>query len=387
MKKMFTCFLLLLPMVSPLLAQDVFRRHETKASEVKTSISPKLQLESLAGQGWNSSTNELTDNFKSVYTYDAAGNTIMQMDYNWDVKAAQWIKNFKIEYVFNEAGQKITDTDATWDSNTNAWIYLSKREFEYDITNGNVLEISWIWNKAEQKWTNSNKTENVYDASGKLLTELHYNLFTDKWELTRKTEHTNDINGNEILKAFYHLGTDNTSWILSDKSKTDYTYDENKNILTAMTAEWDGADWLYEGKSIYTYDLQVNSADIIWPLGNAYKNKLLYVTDYNENVNHEWIKTGMVTFAYSDFTTDIKDEALIESVSVCPNPAHTSITCKFPAQIEQAALTVYDQQGKVVIEQQVDHNTSLPVANLSGGLYLYIFSAGQNIYKGKFVIE
>jgi len=91
------------------------------------------------------------------------------------------------------------------------------------------------------------------------------------------------------------------------------------------------------------------------------------------------------------FTTDCSSKSLKPDkengrINIYPNPANDFIVFDLTTSREWTTITIYDIQGKKVIEQRVNDG-QVSVQNLPKGLYLYRIDDGKTIYTGKVIKE
>jgi hypothetical protein len=91
----------------------------------------------------------------------------------------------------------------------------------------------------------------------------------------------------------------------------------------------------------------------------------------------------VATFESEIGIVDIK----ISSVSIFPNPATDNITVTLPENVHQATFTVYDMQGKMLLQQNIGNQETVSVSNLSAGVYIYHVRTEKESYTGKIVLR
>jgi hypothetical protein len=83
------------------------------------------------------------------------------------------------------------------------------------------------------------------------------------------------------------------------------------------------------------------------------------------------------------------EPTLAEELLVYPNPASYQVTVVLPVELKNAALALFNAQGKVVIEQSASGRRPLevPVSQLPKGIYLLRIQYGTNGLFRKLVVE
>ncbi len=110
------------------------------------------------------------------------------------------------------------------------------------------------------------------------------------------------------------------------------------------------------------------------------------------------VQTGNVNFAKDNVLPTISgkpmsDVAVLEQLSLFPNPAHDQVNLRFIATTTGTYnVTLYNATGKTVVEQKAQFNegenaATFDVLNFPRGLYIVKVSNGDEIYTQKVVIE
>jgi hypothetical protein len=99
---------------------------------------------------------------------------------------------------------------------------------------------------------------------------------------------------------------------------------------------------------------------------------------------------------WSRFTNIIKDNncntgietfSLAHGISVYPNPATDHISVILPENVSNAVFTLYDMQGKVLIQQNIGNQDVVSVNNLAAGIYIYSVITNKQKHIGKIIIN
>jgi hypothetical protein len=111
-----------------------------------------------------------------------------------------------------------------------------------------------------------------------------------------------------------------------------------------------------------------------WDDGNTDNPRTVTVTQDTSFIATFESETGVV---------DIKTS----SVSVYPKPANDHITVILPENVSNAVFTVYDMQGKALIEENISNRDEVSVRNLAAGIYIYQIRTAKERYTGKTTIS
>ncbi len=128
----------------------------------------------------------------------------------------------------------------------------------------------------------------------------------------------------------------------------------------------------------------------------------------SQSSNYRWFRNGQpayllgldgdslgIAINYSEYllnnssTGIAQPTATIMSVLVYPNPAIGQVNFVFPEMIkDNTALKIYDAQGRLVHETEVDGITGYGFStnNMENGLYFYSVTGSEIKYNGRFVI-
>jgi hypothetical protein len=80
----------------------------------------------------------------------------------------------------------------------------------------------------------------------------------------------------------------------------------------------------------------------------------------------------------------VKNNSLIE---IYPNPATDYIHITLPENIQHAVFTLYDMQGKTLVQQQINNQDVVLVSNLAAGIYIYNVRTDKEKQTGKLIIN
>jgi hypothetical protein len=70
-------------------------------------------------------------------------------------------------------------------------------------------------------------------------------------------------------------------------------------------------------------------------------------------------------------------------ITVYPNPATDKITVTLPENVSNAVFTLYDMQGKALIQQSINNQDVVSVSDLVAGIYIYSVRTEKVNYQGK----
>lgn len=141
----------------------------------------------------------------STYTYDEAGHTLLNMNYNGQLQDGSWVESSKYEYDYNEYGDQTSLLYST--KRGNSWREVMKDTLTYDENHLCLSQLTRTkggWGPMADTWMDAYKYEFEY-VDGELASETYYEggfgWFTQEMTLDNVTAYTFDSYGNEILKT------------------------------------------------------------------------------------------------------------------------------------------------------------------------------------------
>ena len=90
---------------------------------------------------WGSLTNEWIKSAREVYTYDANGNLIETVMFDWS-GINDWVKSNREVYTYNANGNQTETIKYDWDLGTNDWVYKEKKVIFWSATNTSLPDNS-----------------------------------------------------------------------------------------------------------------------------------------------------------------------------------------------------------------------------------------------------
>ncbi len=196
---------------------------------------------------------------KREFAFDKDGHKLLELVYDWDPISNQWLNSIDLKYAYNENGNIKNSVYWVWDNSTNSWQGDNKEEFYFD-ENGNTTELfSFKWDKTLEDWVYNGKTENTYDEnSNQLISSFYTWEQTDSsWFGISKVEHRFNINSKELFRIDYRW--DETENLWGEVKKETYSYDEKENLILTSLFNWDNVayEWIFDtdkSKTEFTYN-------------------------------------------------------------------------------------------------------------------------------------
>jgi len=105
------------------------------------------------------------------------------------------------------------------------------------------------------------------------------------------------------------------------------------------------------------------------------------ITAIDENGNESFCEFNIIT----DFSLDIDDFSLDQSITLFPNPTKGNITLQNNNDITLSEVIIYDSIGRIINSQQIDNttvDTQISLENHPDGIYFVrINSENTNVVR------
>ena len=211
----------------------------------------------------------------------AAEYQLMDSIINWnlDLSNGEWKNSDKtIKMTYDNKNRLISLIVQNWDLDTQEWVNSGKSTYTYN-NNGDVTQLLMEgWDEGE--WINTMKSTMNYDRNNNLINSK-IELWMDEWIALSYTEFTYDNNHN-VLTEINQAGLFGP---LKNETKEIFTYDTKNNVLTSIHQVWNGEDWENQSKITNTYNAKnyiLTYTNQTWESGSwLYFNKQTFT--YNSN--------------------------------------------------------------------------------------------------------
>jgi Secretion system C-terminal sorting domain len=142
------------------------------------------------------------------------------------------------------------------------------------------------------------------------------------------------------------------------------------NASKATVMKYTGSAWQTVGAAGFTPGKAYDISLAIGP-GNAPYVAFADYTDSN--------KISLMTFGG---TASVNNTSAAE-ISVYPNPVNSELTINCPSPI--SGVTIYDLNGRVVLEERQPANNHFDISNFTNGFYLVKITSEEQVYTRKIV--
>jgi len=342
---------------------------------------------------WNRDTNSWIYTHKLEKSFDSKMNISLTVLSDWNTATNQWINTSKTESTYNSLGHETLRVQYNWDTDKKQWVGDNKGMYSYDITGNMILYVKYIWDDASNGWINYSKAEEETDSNGNPIMQSRYlwDQTLGIWVGQSKEESTYNTSNYPVTMIEYGWDSITNNWIPKEKTETVLTDDDE--MVSEKIYNWDSTEnkWKdYFGIEL-TYDYSHKTDDLLLP--NQYSNSsifhhMLMKYNYYGYIEDDYIFTMNIVFHYSKITLTGINQYTDGTVQVFPNPASDKLTFKWNDSARQLSLTIYNTNGKIVLQDFISNNSTVPINNLSGGMYIYrLTNDGQPVSTGKISVK
>jgi hypothetical protein len=149
-----------------------------------------------------------------------------------------------------------------------------------------------------------------------------------------------------------------------------YAISNNTNMGTVIG----GGDYAENATATITAMPNPGYRFVQWNDGNRDNPRMITLT-------HD--TTLVATFEAGVGITDIETS----KINVYPNPVRDKINIVLPENVYRAVFTLYDMQGKALIEQQISNQDVVSVSHLAKGIYIYNVRTEKENHTGKIAVD
>ena len=380
------------------------------------------RLDSIVFASWDEDFNTYYTYYKNEYNYDANSRSLTDINYEWDNAVSAYIPEDKVEYTFNTSNQVVLiivynfvsgaytpdrkmeytyNTDGSkyyeinyyWDNTLGTWKNMNKIFYEYDGNGNNTIIDIRSWNDASSNWVLDNRYTYTYDANNNKILGLGEVYNSGVWNSFYKMEYSYNISNKLIQELHYNWNTILNVWDASEKYV--YVRDANGNESEVEMFSWDNTTMQFvpNNKNIFSYNMSYNVNDIIFSpfFKEEYEftnvNMITSVLlQYYDATTSSYALDTRVTFHYSahDITSIFENDAAAQ-VSVYPHPSSDQIQFGITDMNDVLQVQIYDMQGKLVLNEQINADEKISISDLQNGVYMCKISANEKIMTSKLI--
>lgn len=299
---------------------------ETKSVYTNQQVSSHdlySSFRNIVNYNWNPVNESWEFDSKRENTFDSFGNNILIVDsvyrYAGD-EGSKWFIKMMIESNVNPAGLVTDYTVTDWYFNgiSNTLSEKSRTQYTFNANNDIIVNLLQRWDFSGEVWKNASKTEYEYNASGKLITEIFYNVYnpdTQQWSVNRRVEFDYNADGSQALNAYYELNPETQNLYLT--YKTENRIDAYGETILEQNIQWNSylKQEVINYKREKIYDEQRNllsdtyiSTDLFWD-GSQYHMQIEgEKTENTYSASNQLLTTTEYYYTNGQFVGDDKFE-------------------------------------------------------------------------------
>lgn len=333
--------------------------------------------------------NQWLQSYKHEYTYNDIGKEVKDLVYKWGSEANEWNLNSKTEKTYNNEGYEILITGFVWEESTNEWENCCKEESSYDEEGNLESEYGFNWDKELNQWTNKSREDYTYNENQEPIVYIYYSWISDVWLESHKKEYKYD-EYNQLFQTIQYGWDLEEQWL--NDSKITNIFDEVGNTVQEIEYDWNEGDqiWMNDYKYDISYDLAYLMTEVLWPFEDdeviASVNMPIEIKAYfwNSDIS-DWDQEVQGNFYYSDFEYDFLDERETVEAQIYPNPVDKQFSIHFSEVYQQSEIQLYDIQGRIVFQKQIQNGESINIEHLDTGVYVYLLNIEGKTQRGKLI--
>jgi hypothetical protein len=333
---------------------------------------------------WDLTNNVWINTNKDAYTYNANNSDTLDVYSQWSNAQSIWVKVYQDQYAYDGNNNDTLDVFSQWDAIATQWNYVSKDVYSYNTNGNDTLDLYSQWDTLTTQWASVGKYTYYYDGNDNDTLNLYaqWDTLSKTFLPTEKDVYIYDANGNELSDLFSVFDTTAQQWIPAAQDQ--YSYDANGNDTLLVSSTWDvpTATWIVNNKTAYTYNNAYASGVIAYPqpfLNTDFAHQVLTNVATNNQAG-VWLAGNKTQYYYSPYVPTLP--ASVASVtagevvfSLSPNPTTDLVLIKWTDDSDISLnLTLYNANGKLMLQQTVSNNAILSIGKLPAGLYIYTLS-------------
>lgn len=334
--------------------------------------------------------------------FDALGNRITSIYSKWDKNENKWVGDDKDVYVW-DGEEYITYIYATYDANLGDFLNDYKKVYTNNAAGLAELAVYYEWDVSNSEWKSTpyQKKEYIYDGNNNLVEETYYSAIgVDTWEYYKQYINSFDAEGNQTYTEYVkHNGTDwynykEYSWEFDATGMITYIYNKYDSDLMSYynykKEEYENnANGVRTKRTYFRYSSSSaaynEDVKIEYTIDENGNNKVSNYFDYVSDV-WEFYRRGHYFFEEKEITglNNISGESHFQ---VYPNPADKFIQVKSDFAAE-TLVTIYALTGQKVASETINGlNNNVKIDHIPSGMYIVNLKCGNESFSQKLIVE
>jgi hypothetical protein len=352
-----------------------------------------------------------TERYDATYFDSKALKT--EINSTWNSGTSDWQPWRRSEFDYNpDMTFALTQTD-TWNPNTSSWQLQYRSEIKKDEYERLLKSSYAYWSDILGKVYLQNYVEKAYYGGiedPRLLLEIEVNSqmnydgvnffettygYKNEWIYEevgqiKRLKQINDYNFNRV-DGYVPLFTQTGKTVLG----FDATHPEA--LTEEIKYEYDSGSgqWLNSHKGIITYDFTVPRYEMIVPFEDYDPESFVffsfkpygYLGHTWNNTTNQWEESDRNMIYFSLHEVSSVNNTNAGKYSIYPNPVKDQLTIESDKQFEKAKLSIFNIEGKLMTQQNIQGKATIDVNTWNPGIYFYQITTSNENIRGKFVRE
>lgn len=317
---------------------------------------------------------------RNEYAYNANDQETLLTTYR--VSSGNWI--LEARFQTNYTAFDSINVYLTQFYQNNVWENAFRDVFAYNAQNRDTSRTYEIWDN--NQWKGYTRQIETINANGTLANIIYqtYDNTLSAYKNYSQYNYLYDANNRVIRYTIKFWDAPNSSW--ANSSMTSFSYDVNGNLEQTLTEEWDFAnlEWDLYNLITNTYDTDNKRTNFLIQThnGSTWVNLARRSYTYNpqgyitNDFEERWDANTLAWANYKDMAYYYETNPLFNSItesektklSVFPNPSSSPVT--FVNADKNLPYEVYDMQGRMIQEGNLQPGTNSIILNEAKGIYL-----------------
>ncbi len=335
---------------------------------------------------------EWTNQYKDEFAYNSKGEIELHTRYSWNYNSIGWRAIEKYELVSDTINRKAVATSAQWYESDSTWHMLIKSEIELDEEGNTIKQVDWNFDSSLDSLVFQEKMVSEYDSNGNRTSyiESGWDKTVNDWKFVFQEETSYDFESRVTSLARWHWKADSGMWIGWEKFET--IYDDSGNIVRSLKYLWnsDEGDWISDLRTDFEFDTSVSFSNLVLPNYWKVERKMEYELDFEtaysyDRLSASWKVKNETKHYYSGFVANGLNKEVLGQLLIYPNPTDDFIyisNVSGPVQIDLFAIS-----GEMLMSTEINSEKAVSVKQFKPGLYIYKISSNNTLKSGKIIIQ
>lgn len=275
--------------------------------------------------------------YKETYSYNSNDLVEYHTIFYWNTITSTWDPNTRYTYSYDANGNTIMQLTQTW--NGSAWVNYYRYNYTFNASNKNTSYRSLSWNSVLSVWDNSYRDTTIYNAGGYIRNAFIWNTVTSTWDNYSVSTATTSVS--DMILTYLTQYWNSSLSVFENYYRYTYSYDANDNFLTSLTESWDATNTIW--KNYYRYTSAYNADNYI----------LYYLNENWDDATTSWVNSSRTYYRYEiNPFAGINDLSAAYQTNLYPNPSQDFTTLQLTvSHMQDIEISVLTLDGKLVTQQ------------------------------------